>query len=46
MKSSSLIEEAEKLDIPFQFNPIVSTIENLDVEKLNVKTGKALAIRL
>lgn len=39
-----LIEEAEKLDIPFQFNPIVSTIENLDVEKLNVKTGEALAI--
>ncbi|KAI3746427.1 hypothetical protein L6452_08860 [Arctium lappa] len=39
-----LIEEAEKLDIPFQFNPIVSKIENLDVEKLNVKTGEALAI--
>lgn len=39
-----LIEEAEKLDIPFQFNPIVSKLENLDVEKLNVKTGEALAI--
>nr|XP_043632221.1 scarecrow-like protein 3 [Erigeron canadensis] len=39
-----LIEEAEKLDIPFQFNPIVSKIENLDIEKLNVKTGEALAI--
>lgn len=39
-----LIQEAEKLDIPFQFNPIVSKIENLDVEKLNVKTGEALAI--
>ncbi|KAL9993035.1 putative transcription factor GRAS family [Helianthus debilis subsp. tardiflorus] len=39
-----LIEDAEKLDIPFQFNPIVSKLENLDVEKLNVKTGEALAI--
>lgn len=39
-----LIEEAEKLDIPFQFNPILSKIENLDFEKLNVKTGEALAI--
>uniref|UniRef100_A0A251UJF3 Putative transcription factor GRAS, Scarecrow-like protein 3 n=1 Tax=Helianthus annuus TaxID=4232 RepID=A0A251UJF3_HELAN len=39
-----LTEEAEKLDIPFQFNPIVSKLENLDVEKLNVKTGEALAI--
>ncbi|XP_075506297.1 scarecrow-like protein 3 [Primulina tabacum] len=39
-----LTEEAEKLDIPFQFNPIVSKLENLDVEKLPVKTGEALAI--
>lgn len=39
-----LIDEAEKLDIPFQFNPIVTKIENLDVEKLNVKTGEALAV--
>ncbi|XP_057955554.1 scarecrow-like protein 3 [Malania oleifera] len=39
-----LTEEAEKLDIPFQFNPIVSRLENLDVEKLRVKTGEALAI--
>lgn len=39
-----LTEEAEKLDIPFQFNPIVSKIENLDIEKLCVKTGEALAI--
>uniref|UniRef100_A0A5B7AFW5 Uncharacterized protein n=1 Tax=Davidia involucrata TaxID=16924 RepID=A0A5B7AFW5_DAVIN len=39
-----LIEEAEKLDIPFQFNPIVSKLENLDIEKLRVKTGEALAI--
>uniref|UniRef100_A0A1J3CM00 Scarecrow-like protein 3 n=1 Tax=Noccaea caerulescens TaxID=107243 RepID=A0A1J3CM00_NOCCA len=39
-----LIEEAEKLDIPFQFNPVVSRIECLDVEQLRVKTGEALAI--
>ncbi|KAE9620251.1 hypothetical protein Lal_00019502 [Lupinus albus] len=39
-----LIEEAEKLDIPFQFNPIVSKLENLDFDKLRVKTGEALAI--
>ncbi|XP_048324573.2 scarecrow-like protein 3 [Ziziphus jujuba] len=39
-----LTEEAEKLDIPFQFNPIVSKLENLDVEQLRVKTGEALAI--
>ncbi|XP_022753700.1 scarecrow-like protein 3 [Durio zibethinus] len=39
-----LTEQAEKLDIPFQFNPIVSKLENLDTEKLRVKTGEALAI--
>ena len=39
-----LIAEAEKLDIPFQFNPVVSKLENLDFEKLRVKTGEALAI--
>ncbi|CAA7048377.1 unnamed protein product [Microthlaspi erraticum] len=39
-----LIEEAEKLDIPFQFNPIVSRVECLNVEQLRVKTGEALAI--
>ncbi|GKV16589.1 hypothetical protein SLEP1_g27211 [Rubroshorea leprosula] len=39
-----LTEEAEKLDLPFQFNPIVSKIESLDIEKLRVKTGEALAI--
>lgn len=39
-----LIGEAEKLDLPFQFNPVVSNLENLDVEKLRVKTGEALAI--
>ncbi|KAL0419524.1 UNVERIFIED_CONTAM: Scarecrow-like protein 3 [Sesamum radiatum] len=39
-----LIEEAEKLDLPFQFNPVVSKLENLDIEKLRVKTGEALAI--
>ncbi|MED6206214.1 Scarecrow-like protein 3 [Stylosanthes scabra] len=39
-----LTEEAEKLDIPFQFHPVVSRLENLDFDKLRVKTGEALAI--
>ncbi|KAL6010000.1 Scarecrow-like protein 3 [Asimina triloba] len=42
--AARLTEEAEKLDIPFQFNPIVSKLENLDLEILRVKTGEALAI--
>ncbi|KAG2674751.1 hypothetical protein I3760_13G153100 [Carya illinoinensis] len=39
-----LSEEAEKLDIPFQFNPVVSRLDDLNFEKLRVKTGEALAI--
>ncbi|KAE8653521.1 hypothetical protein Csa_007226 [Cucumis sativus] len=39
-----LTNEAEKLDIPFQFNSVVSRLEDLDMEKLRVKTGEALAI--
>ncbi|KAG6492852.1 hypothetical protein ZIOFF_047820 [Zingiber officinale] len=39
-----LSEEAERLDIPFQFNPVATKLENLDVETLRVKTGEALAI--
>ncbi|KAJ0250325.1 Scarecrow-like protein 3 [Hirschfeldia incana] len=39
-----LIEEAEKLDIPFQFNPVVSSLDCLDVEQLRVKTGEALGV--
>nr|AWJ68059.1 GRAS3 [Tamarix hispida] len=39
-----LTEEAEKFDLPFQFNPVASKLENLDVDKLRVKTGEALAI--
>lgn len=39
-----LTEEAEKLDLPFQFNPVVTKLENLEFEKLRVKTGEALAI--
>lgn len=39
-----LTEEAEKLDIPFQFNSVVTKLENLDFDKLRVKTGEALAI--
>nr|GMD59594.1 scarecrow-like protein 3 [Ipomoea batatas] len=39
-----LNEAAEKLDIPFQFNPIVSRLENLSIESLPVKMGEAIAI--
>ncbi|KAJ6812114.1 GRAS family transcription factor containing protein [Iris pallida] len=39
-----LSEEAEKLDIPFQFNAVVSRLDDLDFESLRVKTGEALAI--
>ncbi|PIN03194.1 hypothetical protein CDL12_24287 [Handroanthus impetiginosus] len=36
--------EAEKLDVPFQFHPVVCRLENLDTESLRVKTGEAVAI--
>ncbi|KAL8544567.1 hypothetical protein ACS0TY_004953 [Phlomoides rotata] len=39
-----LSEEAEKLDLGFQFNPVVSKLENLDFDKLRVKIGEAIAI--
>uniref|UniRef100_A0A2N9EBR2 Uncharacterized protein n=1 Tax=Fagus sylvatica TaxID=28930 RepID=A0A2N9EBR2_FAGSY len=39
-----LKEEADKLSIPFQFNCIVSKLENLDIESLGIKTGEALAV--
>jgi hypothetical protein len=39
-----LSQEAEKLDIPFQFHPVHAQLENLDVELLRVKTGEAVAI--
>ncbi|CAI9102858.1 OLC1v1001213C1 [Oldenlandia corymbosa var. corymbosa] len=39
-----LNEAAEKLDIPFQFNPIVSKLQNLDIGSLRVKSGEAVAI--
>ncbi|EES02045.1 scarecrow-like protein 3 [Sorghum bicolor] len=39
-----LTKEAERLDVPFQFNPVVSRLEALDVESLRVKTGEALAV--
>lgn len=39
-----LNEEAERLDIPFQFNPIVSRLDNLGIESLRYKSGEALAI--
>ncbi|XP_031110795.1 scarecrow-like protein 3 [Ipomoea triloba] len=40
----ALTDEAEKLDIPFQFTPIVTHLETLDFQQLRVKTGEALAI--
>ncbi|NP_001147776.1 Scarecrow-like protein 3 [Zea mays] len=40
----ALTKEAERLDVPFQFNPVVSRLEALDVESLRVKTGEALAV--
>ncbi|XP_023004368.1 scarecrow-like protein 3 [Cucurbita maxima] len=39
-----LTEEAEKFDIPFRFDSVVCRLEDLDMEKLRVKTGEALAI--
>ncbi|KAJ8900384.1 hypothetical protein K2173_025024 [Erythroxylum novogranatense] len=42
--ASRLTEEAEKLNIPFQFTPIVSKLENLNPESLRVKSGEALAV--
>lgn len=42
--ASVLSKEAEKLDIPFQFNTVVSKLDSLNVESLRVKTGEALAI--
>lgn len=42
--AARLSDEAEKLDIPFQFHPVVTKLEALDVESLRVKTGEALAI--
>ena len=42
--SSVDLEKANNLNIPFQFNPIVGKLENLDLESLHVKTGEALAI--
>ncbi|KAH0469064.1 hypothetical protein IEQ34_002296 [Dendrobium chrysotoxum] len=39
-----LTEEAEKLDIPFQFHAVVSQLDGLNIESLRVKTGEALAI--
>ncbi|XP_072984583.1 scarecrow-like protein 3 isoform X2 [Typha latifolia] len=39
-----LTKEAERLDIPFQFNPVVCRLDCLNIEDLGVKTGEALAI--
>ncbi|KAI5063658.1 hypothetical protein GOP47_0022205 [Adiantum capillus-veneris] len=39
-----LCEEAENLDIPFQFHPLVARLEDVDIEMLRVKTGEAVAV--
>lgn len=40
-----LTGEAERLDIPFQFNPILDgNLENLNPESLGVKTGEVVAV--
>ncbi|KAI4302497.1 hypothetical protein MLD38_038233 [Melastoma candidum] len=44
LMAHSLKEEAEKLDFPFQFVPINSSLENLDIASLNVNSGVALVI--
>ncbi|XP_051142800.1 scarecrow-like protein 3 [Andrographis paniculata] len=42
--SKLLTQEAERLNFPFQFNPVVCELDNLDAGKLRVKTGEAVAI--
>ncbi|ERN05080.1 hypothetical protein AMTRI_Chr01g131510 [Amborella trichopoda] len=42
--ASRLAEEAERLDVPFQFNPVVATLESLDPDALRIKSGEALAV--
>lgn len=45
MHSGSILsKEAENLDIPFQFNAVVSKLDSLNVESLRIKTGEAVAI--
>lgn len=39
-----LCEEAENLDIPFQFHPVLARLEDVTVEMLRVKTGEAVAV--
>lgn len=39
-----LTEEAERLDIPFQFNQLVTRLDHLTDDMLAVKTGDAVAI--
>ncbi|GLJ53827.1 hypothetical protein SUGI_1148960 [Cryptomeria japonica] len=39
-----LAEEADKLNIPFQFHPVHSTLDHLEAEELKVKIGEAVAI--
>ena len=38
----ALTKETERLDVPFQFNPVVSWLEAFDAESLRVRTGVQL----
>ncbi|KAG1365468.1 scarecrow-like protein 3 [Cocos nucifera] len=44
LTATRLTEEAERLDVPFQFHPVVARLDNLDLEMLRIKTGEAVAI--
>ncbi|KAJ7524967.1 hypothetical protein O6H91_17G030100 [Diphasiastrum complanatum] len=39
-----LSEEAERLDIPFQFHPVPVKLEALELDMLGVKTGEAVGV--
>ncbi|CAM6084613.1 unnamed protein product [Calypogeia fissa] len=39
-----LTEEANRLDIPFQFLPVVAKLDDVSIEMLRVKPGEAVAV--
>ncbi|KAJ7557850.1 hypothetical protein O6H91_04G012400 [Diphasiastrum complanatum] len=39
-----LSEEAERLDIPFQFHPVHVSLGDLEADMLGIKTGEAVAV--
>lgn len=40
---AKLVEEADSLDMPFQFNPVNVSLRDLTIEMLKVRSGEALA---